>query len=92
MFSLKQESQDLGLSMIDPSISLCTGRVYTRPVVCSVEAAGVSDRVRRRAEKLQLPLQQEHMQIGIAQALVKPRSPKNKCDKSGILNRILKRL
>ena len=89
---MKQESQDLGLSMIDPSKSLRPGRVYTLPVVCSEEAAGYSERVQRRAEKLYLPLQQEHMRIGIAQALVKPRSPKNKCDKSGILNRILKRL
>ena len=65
---------------------------YTLPVVHSEGAAGVSERVLRRAEKLQLSLQQEYMQIGIAQTLVKPRSPKSKRDKSGILNRILKRL
>ena len=77
---------------MDPNKLLSPGRVYSLPVVCSDEAAGVSERVQRRAEKLQLPLQQEHMRIGIAQALVKPGSPKSKCSKSGILNRILKRL
>ena len=56
-----------------------------------VDGAGVVDRnVLKKAERLHLPREQEHMRLAIAKSLVKPRSPRPR--KSGLLNRILKRL
>ena len=60
------------------------------PVCGDVEV--VDPRVRERAERLKLPAEQEFMRLNIAKALVKPKSPRARRAKSGILNRILKRL
>ena len=75
---------------IGPSESIQPGMVCSVPDSV-VAAPPVDCRVLRRAEKLCLPPEQEHMWLLIARSLVtrKLRSPKS-CSKSGFLCRILK--
>ena len=79
-----------GLSVLNPVQQLQRGVVYAVPDVDVHSATVVDKNVLKRAERLHLPREQEHMRLAIAKSLVKPRSPRPR--KSGLLNKILKRL
>ena len=79
-----------GLSVLNPVQHLQRGVVYAVPDVDVHGATVVDKNVLKRAERLHLPREQEHMRLAIAKSLVKPRSPRPR--KSGLLNKILKRL
>ena len=55
------------------------------------EEAEIDRRVLKKARQLHLRRDQEHMRLGIARALLKPRSPRSSKDKSGVFHRLFKR-
>ena len=77
---------------LGPSSSVQHGIVYSVPEGVMVDSP-VDSRVRKRALKLCLSPELDHMHLNIARALVssKPRSPKSQ-SKSEFLSRGLKRL
>ena len=79
--------------MLDPSLAVQPGAVYSLPPDGAAGGGGEDDdRVMRRALRLGLPGEQEHMRMAIARSLVRPRSPRVRRNKAGILSRMLRRL